>query len=96
MNSRSGANFRAEERINAALPVTLFIGWGGSVVAHASTVDLSPRGLRLRASTPLRLGQNIGAIVGEGASHAKSYRVVWIRQSESGHSTYEAGLELQA
>ena len=95
MNSRGGADFRAEERINVALPVTLKTGWGGSVVSQASTVDLSQRGMRLRANIPLRLGQGLLAIVSEDTIHAKIYRVVWVRQLESGHSTYEAGLEVQ-
>ena len=94
MNSRKDANFRGEERISVALPVTLLIGWGGSVVEHAFTADLSPRGLRLRANIPLRLGQHIGAIVSEGTTQARSYRVVWMRQLESGPFKFEAGLEL--
>jgi hypothetical protein len=63
-------------------------------VTQASTVDLSQRGMRLRANIPLRLGQGLLAIVSEDENHAKTYRVVWVRQLESGHSTYEAGLEV--
>ena len=94
MNSRRGANFRREERINVALPVTLQVGWRGTLEMRASTVDLSPQGLRLRTEFPLRLGQDVGAIVGEDGNHARSYRVVWVRKSESGRSKYELGLEL--
>ena len=94
MISRTDANSRREERIRVALPVTLQIGWGGVLQARASTADLSRRGMRLRTEFPLRLGQDVGAIVGEGTSHARSYRVVWVRKLESGHSRYELGLEL--
>ena len=94
MDSRKVVNARQEERINVALPVTLLMGWRGSLEVRASTVDISERGLRVRAIIPFRLGQDLGAIVDEGTGHAKSYRVVWVRQLESGHSRYEAGLEL--
>jgi hypothetical protein len=88
------ANFRSEERIEISLPVTLRTGWGGSVVTQASTVDLSARGMRLRANIPLRLGQGLLAIVSEDTEQAKTYRVVWVRQIDPGHSSYEAGLEV--
>jgi hypothetical protein len=65
------------------------------VVSQAFTVDLSERGMRLRADIPFRLGQGLLAIIAEDTNHAKTYRVVWVRQLESGHSKYEAGLELQ-
>ena len=50
--------------------------------------------MRLRANIPLRLGQGLLAIVSEDEYHAKTYRVVWVRQLESGRSSYEAGLEV--
>ena len=64
------------------------------MVAQASTIDLSQRGLRLLANFALRPGQDIEAILYAGASDGKFYRVVWVRKSESGHTEYEAGLEL--
>jgi len=94
MNSPKVVNARGEERINVWLPVTLRVGWRGGLVAHASTVDLSEGGIRLRADFALRLGQDVEAMVNEDMGDPRTYRVVWVRKSEAGYSGYEAGLEL--
>ena len=94
MNSRTFVYSRGEERKNIELPVALRVGSRGGLVAQASTVDLSQRGLRLRANFPLRMGQGIEAIVDEGTGGARSYRVVWVSESGAGYSGYEVGLEL--
>ena len=94
MNYHDQVDFREEERKEVSLPVTLRVGWGGGLAVQACMVDLSHRGLRLRANIPFRLRQNVGAIIEQGTSESKSYRVVWTRQLESGPTRYEAGLEL--
>ena len=94
MNYHDQVDFREEERKEVSLPVTLRVGWGGSLPVPACMVDLSRRGLRLCANIPFRLRQNVIAVAEQGTSQAKSYRVVWTRQLESGPARYEAGLEL--
>jgi len=94
MDSRKVVNARVEDRINIGLPVTLRVGRRGGLVAHASTVDLSERGLRLRADFALRPGQAVEAMVNEGMGGPGTYRVVWVSESEAGYSGYEVGLEL--
>ena len=92
MDSLKVVNTRGEDRINIGLPVTLRVGWRGGLVAHASTVDLSERGLRLRADFALQPGQAVEAI--EGMGDHRTYRVVWVSESAAGYSGYEVGLEL--
>ena len=94
MSSRTFGHPRVEERKNVELPVALRVGPRSVSVAQASTVDLSQRGLRLRADFPLREGQGIQAIVNHGMKGARTYRVVWVHESGAGYPGYEVGLEL--
>jgi hypothetical protein len=95
----SGSMFsvaRREERIFVSLPVTLRTGWKGCMVAQASTVDLSEHGVRVRAKVPFRLGQDVELKRStDSDTQAKRYRVVWVRDTTPGQSTYDAGLELR-
>jgi hypothetical protein len=86
---------RREDRIFVSLPVTLRLGSEGGVVVPASTVDYSPRGLRVRAEVPFQLGEDLEVAVKSNGNRPKSYRVVWVREPSQGQSAYEAGLELR-
>lgn len=61
----------------------------------ASTVDFSPRGLRVRADIPFQPGQDFEIRVSNNGSAPKAYNVIWVRESCKGDSIYEAGLELR-
>jgi PilZ domain len=87
---------RREERIFVNLPVTMRTGWEGGLTVSGNTVDYSERGLRVRASHPLRVRQDVEVVVNTDNNRAKNYRVMWVRGPEGSLTEYEAGLELQA
>lgn len=60
----------------------------------ASTVDFSPRGLRVRADVPFQPGENLEISVRNNGNIPKLYDVIWVRGPSQGESIYEAGLEL--
>ena len=96
MSGRMFSIARREDRIFVSLPVTLRTGWKGCMVSQGSTVDLSERGVRIRVKGPFRLGQDVQLTRGSDEdTEAKCYRVVWIRDTGAGQSTYDAGLELR-
>ena len=86
---------RREKRIFVSLPVTLRLASEGDVVVSASTVDYSPRGLRVRADVPFQPGKDLEVAVKSNGNRPKSYKVIWVREPSQGQSVYEAGLELQ-
>src|SRR5579863_2797573 len=95
MSARMFSDARREERIFVSLPITLRTGWKGCMVSRGSTVDLSERGVRVRIKVPFRLDQEVQVEgTGGGDTEAKCYRVVWLRDTGVGHSTFDAGLEL--
>lgn len=86
---------RRGERIYVALPVTLRTGWEGGTVIQANTVDYSERGLRVRATLPFRIGQNVEVFVSKNGDQPRKYLVTWVRDPVHGQSSYEVGLVLQ-
>jgi hypothetical protein len=61
----------------------------------ASLLDLSERGAKVRATVPLRLGQDVEVKVGSQDAEARNYRVVWVRGDPMARQpAYDAGLKL--
>ncbi|MBZ5561759.1 MAG: PilZ domain-containing protein [Acidobacteriia bacterium] len=85
---------RREERIYVTLPVTLRTGWQGATEVNGNTVDYSERGLRVRASAPLRVRQDVEVIVSDNPTLKRNYSVMWVREPSTDQSVYEAGLEV--
>ena len=86
---------RRENRIFVALPVSLRTATGGSADVSATTVDYSPRGLRVRADVPLQPGEGLEVTVKNNGNRPRAYDVVWVREPHRGTLTYEAGLALR-
>ncbi len=77
-----------------AVPVTMRTGWEGATVVNGNTVDYSESGLRVRASVPLRVRQDVEVIVSDDTALKKNYNVMWVREPSTDQSLYEAGLEV--
>ncbi len=85
---------RREERIYVTLPVKIRTGWEGGTEVKANTVDYSESGLRVRASAPLRVRQDVEVVVSGNPALKKNYSVMWVREPAADQSVYEAGLEV--
>jgi len=84
---------RRSERLSATIPVTLLVGSHGKKTAHdALTVDLSPRGARVRPTVVLTPGQTLEFLPKEGPSYSVPTRVVWVGAAQS-KRVGQAGLE---
>jgi PilZ domain len=86
---------RRENRIFVNLPVSLHKASEVKDVVCGSTVDFSPRGLRVRADVPFQPGQDFVISVRNNGNEPKAYNVVWVREPSQGESVYEAGLKLR-
>jgi len=88
------ADLRESQRIPAAILIKVAVESEGFKVEHdASTIDLSPRGVKLRTLFALIPGERVGIITSGKFRHAIAARVVWARRVETDASSL-AGLEL--
>ena len=85
---------RREERIFVSFPVQVRPPSQKGAVS-GSTVNYSPRGLRVHAGFAFQPGQELEIFVGDVERRPQPYRVVWVRKPNGGDSVYEAGLEVQ-
>ena len=86
---------RRENRIFVSLPVSLRVASEEAALVSATTVDYSPRGLRVRADVAFQPGQGLEVTVKNNGNRSKDYNVVWVREPSSGHPVYEAGLVMR-
>jgi len=81
------------QRIPATIPIRLVVESEGSVVEYeVSTIDLSLRGVRVRAPLALLAGETVGIIARGDSLHTIPARVVWAQWVGSGRFSL-AGLE---
>ena len=84
---------RRSERRSATIPVTLLVSTRGKKTAHdALTVDLSPRGARVRPTIVLTPGQTVEFVPKEGLPYSIPSRVIWVGTAQSGR-VGQAGLD---
>jgi len=82
---------RRSERKRVQMAVTLVIE-GDEAEYLATTVDLSPHGLRLQSDATLAPGQPVGLLLAAEPDCFIKARVVWIGKAESAHAG-QAGFE---
>jgi hypothetical protein len=73
---------RSAERKRVQIAVTLVIE-GDEAQYMATTVDLSPFGLRLQSDATLSPGQPVGLLLAANAECFIKARVVWVGKSDS-------------
>jgi len=73
------------------MAVTLVIE-GDEAEELATTVDLSPHGVRLQSEATLALGQPVGLLLGTEPNWFIKARVVWLGKADSAHAG-QAGFE---
>ena len=86
---------RRENRIFVSLPVSLRVASGVGMATSATTVDYSPRGLRVRAEVPFQPGQDLEVTVKSNGNRPRGYSVVWVHRPTQDQPLYEAGLALR-
>ena len=70
---------RRYDRIPVSIPVTLIVEEGGKKVGHPSyMVDVSERGIKLKANVPVAIGQVVEVIPSKGPRYTVRSRVVWV------------------
>ncbi len=75
---------RRAGRTPVSIPVLLVVETGGKKVGHPSyLVDISERGVKLKATAPVTPGQLVEVIPSEGPRHAVAGRVVWVGKAGS-------------
>ena len=82
---------RRSERKRVRIAVTLVIE-GNKAEDLATTVDLSPLGLRLRSDAALAPGQLVGLLLATDPQCLINARVVWVGKADSAQAG-EAGFE---
>jgi hypothetical protein len=67
-----------------SIPVTLIVESGGKRIGHPSyMVDVSERGIKIKANVPVTIGQIVEVVPAEGPRHAVPSRVVWVGKAGS-------------
>ena len=75
---------RRYDRIPVSIPVILIVESGGKKVGHPSyMVDVSERGIKLKANVPVTVGQVVEIIPSKGPQYAVRSRVVWVGKAGS-------------
>jgi len=75
---------RRYDRIPVSIPVTLIVESGGKKVGHPSyMVDVSEKGIKLKANVPVTVGQVVEIIPTDGPRYAVRSRVVWVGKAGS-------------
>lgn len=83
---------RRSERLSATIPISLMLAREDYTTEfEAYTVDVSPKGVRVRTNFVLYPGDMIGMAPATGSEPALTSRVVWAQRSALGGSL--AGLE---
>jgi len=82
---------RRSERKRVQISVTLVIE-GDEAEELATTVDLSPHGVRLQSEATLALGQPVGLLLGTEPNCFIKARVVWVGKADSAQAG-QAGFE---
>lgn len=76
---------RRSERVTKRLPVSLVVkNQGNETTLMASTVNVSPHGLRVQPRRSLQPRQAVYALPGRGVTPSGYCRVVWVTQAEAG------------
>jgi hypothetical protein len=73
---------RPLERMRVRISVTLVIE-GDEAEFHATTIDLSPHGLRLQSDATLAPGQPVGLLLATEPDCFIRARVVWVGKADS-------------
>jgi len=93
MRNAHATGFCRSERIPATVPIRLVVvSEDFSLEREASTIDLSPRGVRVRTPLALLPGDTVGVIPLGHLRHPIPARVVW-SQSAGADQWSLAGLE---
>jgi hypothetical protein len=67
-----------------SIPVTLIVESGGKRIGHPSyMVDVSERGIKIKANVPVTIGQIVEVVPAEGPRHSVRSRVVWVGKAGS-------------
>ncbi len=75
---------RRHDRIPISIPVTLIVESAGKKVGHPSyMVDVSERGIKLKANVAVTIGQIVEVIPTRGPRYAVRGRVVWVGKAGS-------------
>lgn len=75
---------RRSDRIPVSIPMTLIVETAGRKVGHPSyMVDVSERGIKLKANVAVAVGQVVEVIPAEGPRHIVRSRVVWVGKAGS-------------
>ena len=86
-------NRRRWERRLAAIPISLVLeGSHFEADKSAITVDISPRGAKVRTKLLLVSGERVGVVLNREFPDVIPTRVAWVREFDSSHWTL-AGLE---
>ncbi len=75
---------RRYDRVPVSIPVTLIIESEGKRIGHPSyMVDVSERGIKIKANVPVTIGQVVEVVPAEGPRYAVRSRVVWVGKAGS-------------
>jgi hypothetical protein len=75
---------RRSERIHVSIPVTIIVEFEGKKVGHPSyLIDVSERGVKVKANVPVTLGQIVEVIPTGGPRYSVRSRVVWVGKAGS-------------
>lgn len=75
---------RRYDRIPVSIPVTLIVDSDGKKVGHPSyMVDVSERGIKLKANVAVTVGQLVDVVPTDGPRYAVRSRVVWVGKAGS-------------